>query len=455
MSRFVFPIKAEKFIAALDDESVTLCLTDPPYFGITDEDWDNQWESEDEFVEWLVGIFVMLLPKLTKHGSLLFFGGVGVHGCHPFFRVWFELEKLGYHYRNLITWKKRRAYGKDDDYLFVREEIVWLSKTAPPKSGKKANRTVTFNKPYTDELRGYEGFSRAEVVGYVDVCYHIHHETSVRTEGCLSPRTQAQSERDVLSLLRQMDLLQRSSIEGAQTQEVGGQEQGSPLQVPKSLGSQKPRQESFGVGQKGGQGQRYYIRIDRSRLDGSVDGHLPSVWIPNPSERQEGIQLPVSGPDRQLCWVCTREHLRHLLAGQQDQIGCFCGGTRKSGSVFAPDRVVEKIALTKMVVSYPALSPYKRVGNVITDMPLPELIIDDIPELFKPERRCQKPPALMARFIETHSNPGDLVIDPFAGLGATVSESIRLGRRSWGCDMDPVAAEEANHRAIKAYCERT
>ena len=48
----------------------------------------------------------------------------------------------------------------------------------------------------------------------------------------------------------------------------------------------------------------------------------------------------------------------------------------------------------------------------------------------------QKPPKLLERVIETSSNPGDLVFDPFAGCGSTLVAAIKTGRRFVGCDID-------------------
>jgi len=148
---YVLPCKAEVFIPTLEDGSVSLVLTDPPYYGITEDAWDNQWKDANEYASWLVGIFLALLPKLTPTGSLVFFAGIGRHGEHPLFQVVTGIEKGGYTYRNWVTWRKRRAYGKSHDYLFVREEVLWFSRS-PERT------MVTFHKPYTDTLRGYAGW---------------------------------------------------------------------------------------------------------------------------------------------------------------------------------------------------------------------------------------------------------------------------------------------------------
>ena len=48
----------------------------------------------------------------------------------------------------------------------------------------------------------------------------------------------------------------------------------------------------------------------------------------------------------------------------------------------------------------------------------------------------QKPEALIERLIAASSNPGDLVVDPFAGSGTTLVVAERLGRRWLGGDGD-------------------
>lgn len=226
--------KAEELVDKLEDNSVQLILTDPPFYGIVSEAWDNQWNSPYKFSAWLSDILLAYYDKLTPTGSLVFFAGSGKHGCHPLFDVIQQLEQT-YTFRNWITWKKRRAYGKSHDYLYCREEILWFSKSA--------KRTeVTFNIPLLEEKRGYAGFNE----------------------------------------------------------------------------------------------------------------------------------------------------------------------------------------------KYPAKSEYKRVSNVW----------DDIPELMRPSRSCEKPEKLIQRLIETHSNPGDLIVDPFAGTNVTGRVAEKLGRRYVGCDSDKKLFDE-------------
>lgn len=58
----------------------------------------------------------------------------------------------------------------------------------------------------------------------------------------------------------------------------------------------------------------------------------------------------------------------------------------------------------------------------------------------------QKPIGLMCRLVEQFTDPGDLVLDPFAGSGTTGAACARLGRRFIGVEIDPTYAEVARER---------
>jgi DNA modification methylase len=242
VSDYIVHADCFEFVKTLDAGSVRLVATDPPYFEIVKDHWDNQWSSTDAYVEWLFALLVAIKPKLTPDGSILFFGGVGKPRARPFFRLLDRIESTNlYTHRNPIVWGKRRAYGKSHDYLFAREEIAWYS--VSPERTK-----VVFNVPLLGDKRGYAGFDS----------------------------------------------------------------------------------------------------------------------------------------------------------------------------------------------KYPAKSEYKRVTNVWTD----------ITELFRPKRYTQKPIPLMERIISTHSNEGDLVVDPFCGWGTTGVAALRLGRRFAGSEAIEQDAMAANNRCV-------
>jgi len=59
---------------------------------------------------------------------------------------------------------------------------------------------------------------------------------------------------------------------------------------------------------------------------------------------------------------------------------------------------------------------------------------------------CQMPEAVLERIIRVASNPGDLVIDPFAGSGTTLAVAKRLGRRFLGCELSEEYADGVRKR---------
>jgi site-specific DNA-methyltransferase (adenine-specific) len=102
--------------------------------------------------------------------------------------------------------------------------------------------------------------------------------------------------------------------------------------------------------------------------------------------------------------------------------------------------LAEKRGYAGFSEKYPAKSEYKRVTNVWSDLP----------ELFRPNRPGQKPLPVIDRLVRTHSNPGDLVVDCFAGWGTTGISARRLGRRFLGCELDASTAADADARVRQA-----
>jgi site-specific DNA-methyltransferase (adenine-specific) len=59
---------------------------------------------------------------------------------------------------------------------------------------------------------------------------------------------------------------------------------------------------------------------------------------------------------------------------------------------------------------------------------------------------CQMPEQLLGRIIRACSNPGDLVLDPFAGSGTTLTVAKKLGRRFLGYELSEQYSEQVRKR---------
>ena len=61
----------------------------------------------------------------------------------------------------------------------------------------------------------------------------------------------------------------------------------------------------------------------------------------------------------------------------------------------------------------------------------------------------QKPLKLIERLIYTSSNPGDIVLDPFMGSGATAVGCIKMDRHFIGFELDEKYFEKSIKRIEK------
>jgi len=85
----------------------------------------------------------------------------------------------------------------------------------------------------------------------------------------------------------------------------------------------------------------------------------------------------------------------------------------------------------------------KSCSNVI------ENINQDIPNA--EEHPTQKPVALMEKLLIIHSQKDYLVLEPFAGGGATLVACERLGRKWIGIELEPKYCEIAKQRILAEY----
>ncbi|MFZ9061716.1 MAG: DNA methyltransferase, partial [Steroidobacteraceae bacterium] len=56
---------------------------------------------------------------------------------------------------------------------------------------------------------------------------------------------------------------------------------------------------------------------------------------------------------------------------------------------------------------------------------------------------CPMPLDLIERCLTLYSNPGDLVLDPFNGIGSTGYQALKMGRRYIGVELKPEYARQA------------
>ena len=128
-----------EFLKSLDDESVDLAILDPPYFEIIKDDWDNQWNSEQEYLDWCME-WTKETFRVLKPGRCLYVWGTTKHDTFLRYKLDVLNKIEGAHYQNWIIWhydwggrtKKNFArkhedllmYSKGKDFLFNADDVL-------------------------------------------------------------------------------------------------------------------------------------------------------------------------------------------------------------------------------------------------------------------------------------------------------------------------------------------
>jgi len=120
------------FLKTLEDNSVDLIINDPPYFEIVKNEWDNQWSSEREYLDWCKEWTTECVRVLKPERMMCVWGTTKTD---TFLK--YKLEALNSEkdldYRNWIIWsydwggRPRNNFSrKHEDLLIYSKGSKWL-----------------------------------------------------------------------------------------------------------------------------------------------------------------------------------------------------------------------------------------------------------------------------------------------------------------------------------------
>lgn len=151
-----FPDEAVLEIIRAEAGPLPLIIADPPYGNVVSDAWDRIDTNQRQFAEWMYAWTRVCAALSAPNAALYVWAGIGIPGFRPFYTYAANLEgETPYTLANHITWSKKRAYGIQHNYLFTREELLYLVNGSEPKKPR------TFHVPLLDEKRGYAGYNKA------------------------------------------------------------------------------------------------------------------------------------------------------------------------------------------------------------------------------------------------------------------------------------------------------
>ena len=161
-----------KGLSKIPDKSIDLIVIDPPYFQVMKTDWkgekyewDNQWNTLRDYLNWIIDITKELKRVLKDNGSFYIFADDKI--C-AYIQV--ELDKM-FKLENSITWVKPnnltiKGWTQYRSYAPITEKILFYSNEWDIKSGqliydKILDEHLKPNNNFAKYLR--EEFKRAKV----------------------------------------------------------------------------------------------------------------------------------------------------------------------------------------------------------------------------------------------------------------------------------------------------
>lgn len=189
----------------------------------------------------------------------------------------------------------------------------------------------------------------------------------------------------------------------------------------------------------------HYSRTDESSGKRYRKGDLTAAKPGGDTQYEWRVKRPYSGP-----WEADLddEYLQPVdgwdYKGVPPYKGRYWAYSKENMVGFAKDG--------RLIHTSSGMPEYKRYiddnpGSIMGD------VWDDIPPINSQakERRgypTQKPLALLERIISESSNPGDVILDPFAGCGTAIVAAERMGRAWVGIDITYLAINEIVNRLM-------
>ena len=411
-------------MAGMDASSVDLIYLDPPYNSGREYvgkagRFDDRFKSAEAYVEFMEARFVEM-KRILKDS-----------GC-----IWCQCDDSAVHHLRVLM---EKVWGAG----WFRGQIVWKRSTGSNVADRKFPRVVDYLLHF-----GGKGYTHNPQYGPLDQEYIDKFYTHSDEGGRFLEETQAQTANGGdRTLYREhcphttgddRTLHQPTSLANQTGEDRSRYNPDIPMHGPG--GDDRSRHRLSDIEGADGATDRTRYREDSFHNPDGPPRGIPDEDLPNidcADDWDDSMKIPglkgyhfkwrgYSPPDKG--WRGPPRTMQKM----HDE-GRLIYPTKPDGTPDYTKRIREKRYLKD--------SRGKPVMNLWDD--IPGLTFNSLENTGWP---TQKPLELLDRVIETSSNPGDLVFDPFCGSGTTAMSAKRLGRRWLTCDRESDAVEIARDR---------
>ena len=122
-------------------------IVDLPYFKVVKENFDNQWNTLEDYLSWVEKCFTMIKPLLNDNSNLIVFTSrqYNRHICNI-------LDKLGFIEKRIIIWARKRGFNNTRGHALASgyEPICYYSTTNSSVFNNIKIKPDTKRKEYTE-----------------------------------------------------------------------------------------------------------------------------------------------------------------------------------------------------------------------------------------------------------------------------------------------------------------
>ena len=110
----LYPGRCEAVLPTLQLSGSVHLLTDPPYFKVKDEDWDNQWSKQSHFLDWMGEWLDLAKPLLSPDASVWVFASPELTTAVE------SVVASRFRILNSVRWEKTSALTNKNDHSALR-----------------------------------------------------------------------------------------------------------------------------------------------------------------------------------------------------------------------------------------------------------------------------------------------------------------------------------------------